>query len=70
MSVMFPLNATTYLMEFHPVNRRLKAGRPSGRALVALKLLTASSAPDQKDLLIRLIVNLLMDDPEENVTVP
>ncbi len=31
------------------------------RALVALTLLTASSAPDQKDLLIRLVVNLLMD---------
>ncbi len=32
---------------------------PDNKALVALTLLTASSAPDQKDLLIRLISNLL-----------
>lgn len=32
---------------------------PDNKALVALTLLTASSAPDQKDLLIRLIGNLL-----------
>ncbi len=38
------------------------------RGLVALTLLTASSAPDQKDLLIRLIVNLLMKEPNEEVT--
>lgn len=32
---------------------------PDSRGLVALTLLIAASAPDQKDLLIRLIVNLL-----------
>lgn len=38
---------------------------PDNRALVALTLLTASSAPSQKDVLIRLIVNLLMDNMTE-----
>ncbi len=47
------------------------AGNLDGRGLVALTLLTASSAPDQKDLLVRLIVNLLMDTHEEElVTAP
>jgi hypothetical protein len=32
---------------------------------VALTLLTASSAPDQKDLLIRLIVNLISPEGPE-----
>jgi prophage maintenance system killer protein len=36
------------------------------RGLVALTLLTASSAPDQKDLLIRLIVNLISaEEPDQ-----
>ncbi len=44
---------------------------PDSRGLVALTLLTASSNPDQKDVLIRLIVNLLMDDEaKEKTTVP
>ena len=34
------------------------------RGLVALTLLTAVSAPDQKDLMVRLIVNLLVEFPE------
>jgi len=32
------------------------------KALVALTLLIASSDPTQKDLLIRLVINLLADD--------
>ena len=36
------------------------------KALVALTLLIASSAPEQKDLLVRLVVNLLTDLPEES----
>ncbi len=43
---------------------------PDNKALVALTLLTASSAPDQKDLLIRLIANLLVDDAEDEFTAP
>jgi hypothetical protein len=34
---------------------------PDSRGLVALTLLIAASAPDQKDLLIRLVINLLRD---------
>jgi hypothetical protein len=52
-------------------NRSAHRQLPDSRGLVALTLLTASSAPEQKDLLIRLIVNLLMDTPEEElVTAP
>ncbi|WP_446011402.1 RhuM family protein [Candidatus Electrothrix sp.] len=39
---------------------------PDDKALVALTLLIASSAPDQKDLLVRLVVNLITDLPEES----
>jgi prophage maintenance system killer protein len=47
-------------------NRSAYRQLPDSRGLVALTLLTASSAPDQKDLLIRLIVNLISpDDPEQ-----
>ena len=49
-------------------NRLPGAAVPDSRGLVALTLLTASSAPDQKDLLIRLIANLLMDNPKEELT--
>jgi len=42
-------------------NKMLDASNLNNKALVALTLLTAGSDPDQKDLLIRLIVNLLMD---------
>ncbi len=42
-------------------NDLLDDGKLNSNALVALTLLTAASDPDQKDLLIRLIVNLLMD---------
>ena len=35
---------------------------PDSRGLVALTLLIAASAPEQKDLLIRLVMNLLTDD--------
>ena len=35
---------------------------PDSRGLVALTLLIAASAPEQKDLLIRLIMNLLHDE--------
>ena len=42
-------------------NRLLDEGKLSNRALVALTLLVAASDPGQKDVLIRLIVNLLMD---------
>ena len=38
------------------------------KAMVALTLLTASSDPSQKDLLIRLIINLLTDDRGSNGT--
>ncbi|MCI5150943.1 MAG: hypothetical protein D3916_16430 [Candidatus Electrothrix sp. MAN1_4] len=38
---------------------------PDDKALVALTLLIASSAPEQKDLLVRLVVNLITDLPEE-----
>ena len=40
-------------------------GIPDNKGLVALTLLTASSDPDQKDVLIRLIVNLLIGDEDE-----
>lgn len=33
----------------------------SNNALVALALLTAASDPDQKDIMIKLIVNLIVD---------
>ena len=38
----------------------LEKAIPDSRGLVALTLLIAASAPDQKDLLIRLVVNLLV----------
>ncbi len=38
---------------------------PDSRGLVALTLLIAASSPDQKDLLIRLIVNLLQEESRE-----
>jgi len=41
---------------------------PDNRGLVALTLLTASSAPDQKDVLIRLISNLLYEEEGRRVT--
>jgi hypothetical protein len=34
---------------------------PDSRGLVALTLLIAASAPDQKELLIRLVINLLQE---------
>ena len=42
-------------------NKMLDVCNLNNKALVALTLLTAGSDPEQKDLLIRLIVNLLMD---------
>ena len=51
-------------------NRMSGAAGLDSSGLVALTLLVASSAPDQKDLLIRLIVNLLMETPKEELTVP
>ena len=46
-------------------NRRDFRELPDSQGLVALTLLTASSAPDQKDLLIRLIVNLISPEGPE-----
>jgi prophage maintenance system killer protein len=46
-------------------NRSAYRQLPDSRGLVALTLLTASSAPDQKDLLIRLIVNLISPEGPE-----
>jgi len=34
----------------------------SNRALVALALLTAASKPEQKELMVRLIVNLVTEE--------
>jgi len=47
---------------FLQINGFSVAQIPDNRGLVALTLLTASSDPDQKDVLIRLIVNLLMEE--------
>ncbi len=44
---------------FLEINDRLAEVNFSNKALVALTLLTAISDPDQKDLLVRLIVNLI-----------
>ena len=53
---------------FLKINRFSAEIIPDNRSLVALTLLTASSDPDQKDVLIRLIVNLLVDDEAEKET--
>ena len=45
---------------FLQINGLLKINRFDNRTLVALTLLTAASDPRQKDILIRLIVNLLL----------
>ncbi len=46
---------------FLQVNGQLDEMRFDSKALVALTLLIAASSPDQKDLLIRLVVNLLAE---------
>ncbi len=46
---------------FLQTNSQLEQNSFDSRALVALTLLIAASAPDQKDLLIRLVVNLLSE---------
>jgi len=51
--------ATFLFLLFLRVNGLLDEQHFSNRALVALTLLTAASDPDHKDLLIRLIINLL-----------
>lgn len=43
------------------VNGQLDEMRSDNKFLAALTLLIAASAPDQKDLLIRLVVNLLVE---------
>ena len=43
---------------------------PDSRGMVALTLLIAASRPEQKDLLIRLVVNLLTEDHGEKIRVP
>lgn len=47
---------------FLQINGLLETKRFDNKALVALTLLTAASNPGQKDLLIRLIVNLLSEE--------
>jgi len=49
---------------FLKINGQLGGGSIDNRGLVALALLTAASDPKQKDLLIRLIMNLLVE-PEK-----
>ena len=46
---------------FLKMNGLLDEQNFSNKALVALTLLTATSDPDQKDLLVRLIINLLSE---------
>jgi hypothetical protein len=43
---------------------RDRTPRFADNALVALTLLTAESEPAQKDLMVRLTINLLVDDGE------
>ncbi len=51
---------------FLQLNDMLVSAPFDNRALVALTLLTAASDPSQKDVLIRLIVNLLSDNSERD----
>ena len=49
---------------FLQINGLLDEQRFDNKALVALTLLTAASNPKQKDLLIRLIINLIAETEE------
>ncbi len=52
---------------FLELNGLLEAMQMDNKALVALTLLTATSDPAQKEILIRLVVNLLLESKGLNI---